>query len=93
MHTDPVVVDGKDLGTGVVTNIPFEQRRAKVTEYRAEYWLLSTNGGKTFDYLAYNQLIEMQIPILGEPYVFPHVTANTVKRAVSRHLRLSSAPG
>ncbi len=45
VHTDPVVVDGKDIGTGVVTNIPFEQRRANVTEYKAEYWLLSTDHG------------------------------------------------
>jgi hypothetical protein len=80
VHTNPVVVDGKDLGTGVVTNIPFEQRRANVTEYKAEYWLLSTDHGKTFNYLAYNQLIIMEIPLLGQPYIFPHVTANTVKR-------------
>jgi hypothetical protein len=80
VHTDPVVVNGKDLGTGYVTNIPFEQRRANVNGYKAEYWLLSTDHGKSFDYLAYNQCIELQIPILGEPYIFPHVTANTVKR-------------
>jgi hypothetical protein len=80
VHTDPIVVNGVEQGRGVVTNIPFEQRRANVTTYRAEHWLLSTDGGKKFEYLAYNQVIEMQIPILGEPYLFPHVTANTVKR-------------
>jgi hypothetical protein len=80
VHTDPVVVNGKHLGTGVVTNIPFEQRRANVTEYKAAYWLLSNDNGKNFDYLAYYQFITMVIPILGQPYIFPHVTANTVKR-------------
>ena len=80
VNTDPVVKDGKLLGKGVVTNIPFEQRRANVTCYSAEYWLLSSDGGVTFDYLAYNQVILMQIPLIGQPYNFPHVTANTVKR-------------
>jgi hypothetical protein len=80
VHTDPIVINGFEHGRGVVTNIPFEQRRANVTSYRAEHWLLSTDCGKKFEYLAYNQVIEMQIPILGEPYLFPHVTANTVKR-------------
>lgn len=80
VDTDPVIKDGKQLGKGVVTNIPFEERRANVTCYSAECWLLSTNGGKSFDYLSYIQIIIMQIPLIGQPYNFPHVTANTVKR-------------
>ncbi len=71
---------GNEIGRGEVTNIPFEQRRADVTAYKAEYWLLSKNGGKHYDYLAYNQVIDMTIPLKGEEYIFPHVTANTVRR-------------
>jgi hypothetical protein len=77
-------------GTGVVTNIPFEERKSKVTEYWADYWLLSKDADarKTmnFEYLAYTQtiLMEMQISTDGgktyNPYIFPHVTSNTVKK-------------
>jgi hypothetical protein len=79
VDTDPVIKDGKQLGKGVVTNIPFEERRANVTCHSTECWLLSTNGGKSYDYLSYIQIIIMQIPLIGQPYNFPHVTANTVK--------------
>lgn len=71
---------------GEVTNIPFEQRRANVTAYWADYWMLSTNNYKSFDYLAYTQTILMEMLISLDkgktvtPYVFPHVTSNTVKR-------------
>lgn len=80
-------------GEGVVTNIPFEDRKSKVTEYWADYWLLSTEREKghhgyptKFDYLAYSQTILMEMEVSldhGETfgrYVFPHVTTNTVKR-------------
>lgn len=77
-------------GKGEVTNIPFEDRKAKVTQYWADYWLLSTDKDpmktKRFEYLVYTQtiLMEMQISIDGgqtyKTYVFPHVTSNTVKK-------------
>lgn len=69
-------VDGK----GSVTNIPFESKNADVTDYSAEYWLLSTDGGANYDYLAYTQNIVMDINIGGIKYSFPHGTANTVTR-------------
>lgn len=74
---------GEDLkpgdGTGVVTNIPFEHRVSRVTEYFADYWMLfKKDGGKTKKYLAYTQTILMQMTIKGEKYSFPHVTCNTL---------------
>lgn len=69
-------------GRGHVTNIPFEQRRANVTDYWADYWLLGKGGH--FKYLAYTQtmLMEMKIRVNGteKPYSFPHVTSNTVTK-------------
>ena len=77
-------------GDGVVTNIPFEERKSKVTEYWADYWLLSTDRNykrsMSFDYLAYSQTILMEMDISIDDgktynrYVFPHVTTNTVKK-------------
>jgi hypothetical protein len=78
--TDPLPDAEHPMVQGSVTNIPFEHRRANVASYKAEYWLLSTDGGQTFDYLAYNQFIGLVIPLAGQPYTFPHVTANVVKR-------------
>lgn len=65
---------------GIVTNIPFEQELAEVTEYFADYWLLSTDSGRNFDYLAYTQTMLMDMIINGRPYTFPHVTCNVVTR-------------
>lgn len=70
-------------GKGSVTNIPFEDRRARVTDYSAEYWLLSTDGGVTFNYLAYTQNISIALTIKGVVYNFPHITANTLTRVSS----------
>jgi len=77
-------------GDGVVTNIPFENRKSKVTEYWADYWLLSTDPkaprSMKFDYLMYNQTILMEMKISHDKgktektYTFPHVTCNTVKK-------------
>ncbi len=77
-------------GEGVVTNIPFEDSKSKVTEYWADYWLLSTESkhhkSMKFEYLAYSQTILMEMEMsLDEGktfgrYVFPHVTTNTVKK-------------
>ncbi len=61
-------------GEGVVTNIPFEDRKSKVTEYWADYWLLSTdpkfdpehpekNDNVQYDYLVYNQVILMEMDV------------------------------
>ncbi len=77
-------------GDSVVTNIPFEERKSKVTDYWADYWLLSQdpNAEETgkFDYLLYNQtvLMEMEVSTDGgetyQRYVFPHITSNVVKK-------------
>ncbi len=77
-------------GEGVVTNIPFEDRKSRVTEYWADYWLLSTehkhHKSMKFDYLAYSQTILMEMELSLDDgktfgrYVFPHVTTNTVKK-------------
>lgn len=73
---------------GHVTNVPFEDRKSKVTAYWADYWLLS-HDSTAFDYLAYSQTIIMEMNLLvtarnGDPevrrYVFPHVTTNIVKK-------------
>lgn len=74
------------LQSGSVTNIPFEDHKARVTDYWADYWLLSKDSGKKFDYLAYTQtmLMEMKVSLDGgrtfKAYIFPHVTSNTVQR-------------
>ncbi|MGH3170501.1 MAG: heme-binding protein, partial [Trebonia sp.] len=72
-------------GAGVVTNIPFEQRRSDVTEYTADYWLLSkdrnASESRRFDYLLYTQVILLRILVstndggVTKEYVFPHVTS------------------
>jgi len=77
-------------GAGVVTNIPFEQRKSRVTEYWADYWLLSTDPNAKesgqFEYLLYTQTILMRMDISTDggktyqTYVFPHITSNTVKK-------------
>ncbi len=60
-------------GSGVVTNIPFEESKSKVVQYWADYWLLSKDRfepGKEpgkFDYLAYTQTILMEMDVyIGE---------------------------
>lgn len=77
-------------GDGVVTNISFEERKSKVTEYWADYWLLSKDPdaetSDKFEYLLYNQtvLMEMEVSIdegkTYRRYVFPHITSNVVKK-------------
>lgn len=77
-------------GRGRVTNIPFEQRKAKVIEYLADYWLLSTDPGAKepglFDYLLYSQTVLMRMEVsvneggATREYIFPHITCNTVKK-------------
>lgn len=65
---------------GHTVNIPFEEREANVTRYTASYWLLSTDGGSSYLYLAYNQNIVMELTIGGKHYSFPHVTTNVVTK-------------
>lgn len=67
-------------GQGNVTNIPFEQRRANVVSYVAEYWLLTTGKPNKFTHLAYTQNMVMEMKINGETYRFPHVTCNVVTK-------------
>ncbi|HTV81016.1 MAG TPA: hypothetical protein VME18_00065 [Acidobacteriaceae bacterium] len=79
-------------GKGSVTNVPFEQRKSKVTDYWADYWLLSqepyVKGGPlpNFNCLAYTQTIMMEMTISvdkgkeSRKFIFPHVTCNTVKK-------------
>jgi hypothetical protein len=88
-------------GKGVVTNIPFEQRRSQVTEYWADYWLLSQDPNakesKLFDYLLYSQTILLRIRITADDdktaqeYVFPHVTSNIVKKVPGTPTQARSA--
>ena len=72
-------------GDGQVTNVPFEDRKSKVTEYWADYWLMAKDC-EDFNYLAYTQtiLMEMDISLDGgkkfRRYIFPHVTTNVVKK-------------
>lgn len=82
-YTEPVLHESDKVITvkGKVTNIPFEQKVSRVTEYWADYWLLSTDKGKSFDYLAYTQTMLMSMTIGGLQYSFPHVTCNTLTRA------------
>lgn len=67
-------------GRGHVVDIPFELRASDVTEYWADYWLLSQDGGKTYPYLAYTQTILMEMTVKEARFVFPHVTCNTVAK-------------
>lgn len=59
-----------------ITNISFEQKKAKVVDYQVTYWLLAFNSEEEFTKLAYVQTIDMQLQIHGKPVVFPHVTCN-----------------
>lgn len=74
-------------GCGHVTNIPFERRRAKVTAYYADYWMLFKGRGKEEKkYLAYTQTMLMDMVVEGkgkkeETYSFPHITCNTLTYA------------
>ena len=76
-----VTTERLDSGQGAVTNIPFEQRKANVSTYFADYWLLSTDGGSSYNYLSYSQTILMQLSIHGKTgYTFPHITCNTLTK-------------
>ena len=67
-------------GTGVVTNIPFEERKSKVIAYWADYWMLSQDPfdkeDKAFDYLAYSQTILMKMAIFFGNYKRPKEVAD-----------------
>lgn len=76
VSTDPLDNDEE----GVITNIPFQERLADVTEYDADYWLLSTDDGQNFDHLAYTQTMCMEMIVNGREYEFPHVTCNVITR-------------
>lgn len=69
---------------GSVTNIPFEQKKANVLNYSANYWLQAFSNGGEFTQLAYNQTILMNIPIMINGSVklikFPHITCNTLTK-------------
>jgi hypothetical protein len=65
---------------GGTLNIPFEQRLAEVTDYGAIYWLLSTDGGHSYPYLAYAQAITLCIEINEKHYSFPHLTSNLITK-------------
>lgn len=77
-------------GEGHVTNVPFEERKSEVTQYWADYWLLSKEPPGTeaarWDYLLYNQTVLMEMEVSSDngdtykTYVFPHITSNVVKR-------------
>ena len=67
-----------EADAGGVTNIPFEDKKAKVTAYHADYWLIDNGSGYT--YLLYTQTMDMQITIGGITYSFPHVTSNALTR-------------
>ena len=65
---------------GSVTNIPFEQRKARVTGYRATYWLQNFSEGGPYTQLAYVQVMNIEITIDGTAYEFPHITCNTLTK-------------
>ncbi|WP_053714732.1 heme-binding protein [Saccharothrix sp. NRRL B-16348] len=65
---------------GGVMNIPFEQRRAALTGYSADYWLMSLDGGTNYDILAYTQRIVLDLLIGDNHYTFPHPTSNVLTR-------------
>ncbi|MEU4768554.1 heme-binding protein [Actinosynnema sp. NPDC023794] len=70
-----------DTGNGgAVMNIPFETRRAAITGYAADYWLMSLDGGTNYDILAYHQEIVLDLLIGDNHYTFPHPTSNVLTR-------------
>ncbi|HTW70407.1 MAG TPA: hypothetical protein VME47_11005, partial [Acetobacteraceae bacterium] len=74
-----VTTEPLEHGTGIVTNIPFERRVSRVTQYAADYWMLfKTEGTVKKKYLSYTQTILMELTIKEQKYTFPHVTCNTL---------------
>jgi hypothetical protein len=65
---------------GMVANIPFEDRKAALSRYRASCWLLSYDGGMDFDILAYLQQIDLIIEVAGAKYLFRHPSCNVLTR-------------
>ena len=65
---------------GATMNIPYEQRLSDVVDYAATYWLLSTDHGATYPYLAYTQTITLQFTIGTTRFHFPHITCNCVTK-------------
>ena len=67
-------------GSGVVTNIPFEERKSKVLHYWADYWMLSQDDfdqdEKVFNYLAYSQTMLMEMEIFFGDYHVPKQVAD-----------------
>lgn len=66
---------------GMVANIPFEDRKAELVEYGAEYWLLSYDGGMDYDILAYSQRIDYIMKVKGDKYLFHHPSCNVLTRS------------
>lgn len=62
------------------TNIPFEEKQARVAAYAATYWLLSNDGGSTYPWLAYSQNITLELLIKGTRITFPHWTSNLLTK-------------
>ena len=75
-----VTTEPSEQGNGTVTNIPFEQRLSRVTDYWADYWLLSTDNGSNFNYLAYTQTMSMKMYIKDNWYICPHITCNVLTK-------------
>lgn len=77
-------------GKGATINVPFGIAHSSVEDYTAEYWLLATDGKSPdaplpkdqpdFQYLAYSQNINLDIPIAGTTYTFSHWTTNLVTK-------------
>lgn len=67
-----------------ISNIPFEQTYADVTEYWTTIWLLETGaatpGASPYSHLLYTQTMLMDMQIHGQKISFPHVTANVLTR-------------
>lgn len=72
-------------GEHPVTNMGFEQQHARVTHYKATYWLEQHSPQHPL-LLQYTQTIYMEIPITvnGEQkkIIFPHFTTNTLTKMV-----------
>jgi hypothetical protein len=78
--TDHIFCQVDTNTAGGVLNTVFEDRKATVVGYDAQYWLLSCDGGKSYDILAYAQRILLSIRIGGTLYAFPHPTCNVLSR-------------
>ncbi|QQX81946.1 hypothetical protein JK628_09100 [Shewanella sp. KX20019] len=75
-NTKAITVDSSN--NGAIANTPFMKKNSDVSKFTTTYWLEQLSTGQL--QLQYTQNITLDLPIGGNTYKFPHITANTLTK-------------